>query len=165
MALTDAQPYKIDDEMGDLCKCTYIDGDTCPVGQMSGTHYPLLNKIECCEVCPVNQTQPITHIANPADKLYPVHYDYSQFIPNTNFADQLNNGTIPKTSPEHIEHFTSLEDIIYTQPVIIDQNNNQNQKCICRTVYDNINYVIVMCLLIMILLGGVIYLKKIYLKK
>jgi hypothetical protein len=81
MSNTNANNYNINDDMNNLCKCTIIDipngtqpeNMTCPNGQLVSTHYPLLNKIECCTECNVN----------PVKYTVPDGCDFNkQFIPD-----------------------------------------------------------------------------------
>lgn len=173
LSQTNASEYHINDEMGNLCKCTYEDVTDpldikCPAGKTPGTFYPLLNKVECCESCPYDTIQiPQCKYEHTANKLTPVHYDYALNFQNPNFINQLDAGIIPKTSIPIVntEKFENQDSLMNIQPIIIEPIPTQDQKCICRTIYDNINYVIVSGLLVIFILALLIIIKSKYFKK
>ena len=173
----------MNDAIGDPINGTNLQ---CPPGQSVGTYFPLLNKVECCSTCevkpdnqPNNLPSNYDHIAN---KLYPVTYDFTMFYENPHFVEQVNDGKISKTSPEQIDtrapgvcalnkiHDNKMEPFADLSPIISDHDTTNNQivpvqqnievLCMAYSFGKGLNYIIIFCTLMMIILGGIIYCKK-----
>lgn len=165
LSQTNAREYHINDEMGNLCKCSYEDVTDpldikCPAGKTPGTFYPLLNKVECCESCPSDtiKISPCNY-EHTANKLSPVHYDYALNFQNPDFINQLNAGFIPKTSPiSNTEKFIDSNSLD-AKPIIIEPIKTE-QKCMCGIL----NYIIPFGLLVIFIIALLLIIKS-YLKK
>jgi hypothetical protein len=166
--------YDSNDQLNGLCKCTYnditdFDNPTCPAGQIAGTVYPLLGKIECCETCPVtsesvNNNLPSNY--NHVDKLYPVHYDYALLYENPEFINMVNDGKISKVSPLPHENKPQMINIPEHNIEPFTNNNIKNieHMCVCNTIFNNANYIIIFCIILLTILGGIIFAKNKYFK-
>ncbi len=150
MSSTNNNFYNANGEMKNLCNCTVIDvpngtqpeNMTCPTGQFVSTHYPLLNKIECCSECnvdPVKYTipdgcEPNKHFATDIAMFYDNPYINTEYTVAPKQLDltckktMTNNEICNETIMTSLKDKCALYDINATK-CTEDNVKNVEQNC------------------------------------